>query len=74
MQKDMRKATAAQIEQAIELINQDGSDPEWYDLEKMNRGQMQRFIDKAKLHLQEQSKIRHQILEAFDAVNIRKRG
>lgn len=63
---EREKATKLQIEQATELINQDGSDPEWYDLEKMSRGQIQRFIERAKLHLQEQEKIRQQILEAMD--------
>ena len=65
---ERERATKLQIEQATELINQDGSDPEWYDLEKMSRGQIQRFIERAKLHLQEQQKIRQQILEVMDKV------
>lgn len=66
MQRDTRPPTQLQLEIARELINQDKSDPEWYELEKMSRSQMARFIEKAKDHLREQEKIKRQIREALD--------
>ena len=46
--EEKERATRFQIEQATELINQGGSDPEWYDLDKMSRGQISRLIDELK--------------------------
>jgi len=47
MQKDTRKATAAQIDQARELIQSLKYDVEWYDdFSKLTRGQMARLIDR----------------------------
>ena len=48
MQRDERKATAAQIEYARDLILKLGYDLDWYDLDKMNRGQISRLIDELK--------------------------
>jgi len=45
MQRDERKATAAQIEYARDLILKLGYDLDWYALESMNRGQISRLID-----------------------------
>ena len=39
MQRDERPATAAQIEYARDLILKLGYDLDWYDLDKMTRGQ-----------------------------------
>ena len=38
--------TRMQVEIAMQLINERGNDPEWYDLDKMSRGQVARLIDK----------------------------
>ena len=46
--RDNRKATAAQIEQCVELMNKLKFDLDWLDLDKMSRGQMHRLIDKLK--------------------------
>ena len=46
--QDRTKATAAQIEQCVELMNKTKTDLDWLDLDKMSRGQMQRLIDKLK--------------------------
>ena len=48
MQRDERKATAAQIEYARDLIFKLGYDLDWYDLDKMTRGQISRLIDELK--------------------------
>ena len=45
MQRDERPATAAQIEYARDLILKLGYDLDWYDLDKMTRGQISRLID-----------------------------
>jgi len=55
MQKDERKATAAQLWQVGELIQKLKYDVEWFDdFEKMTRGQMARLIDRLKLELEAQ--------------------
>jgi len=46
MQKDTRKATAAQLWQVGELIQTLKYDIEWYDFSKLTRGQMARIIDR----------------------------
>ena len=46
MQKDERKATAAQLWQVGELIQTLKYDIEWYDFSKLTRGQMARLIDR----------------------------
>jgi hypothetical protein len=46
MQRDDRPATAAQIDFIKWLIQKTESDPDWYDLEHMNRPQAQDVIDK----------------------------
>ena len=49
MQKDERKATAAQLWQVGELIQTLKYDIEWYDdFSKLTRGQMARLIDRLK--------------------------
>lgn len=48
MIRDERKATQAQIDQCVELMNKLKYDLDWVDLDKMSRGQMQRLIDKLK--------------------------
>jgi hypothetical protein len=48
MQRDERPATAAQIEYATDLILKLGYDLDWYDLDKMTRGQISRLIDELK--------------------------
>ena len=45
---DRPKPTPAQIEQCVELINKLQFDLDWYDLDKLTRGQMQSLIDKLK--------------------------
>jgi len=45
MQRDDRKATAAQIDYARDLILKLGYDLDLYDLDKMTRGQISRLID-----------------------------
>lgn len=45
MQRDDKPATAAQIEYARDLICKLGYDLDWYDLDKMTRGQISRLID-----------------------------
>ena len=45
MQRDDRPATRAQIEYARDLILRLGYDLDWYDLDKMSRGQISRLID-----------------------------
>ena len=45
MQRDDRSATAAQIEYATDLIQKLGYDLDWYDLERMTRGQISQLID-----------------------------
>ena len=46
MERDTRPPTMAQLEIARRLINETKSDPEWYDLERMTRGQVARLIEK----------------------------
>ena len=48
MQRDERPATTAQIEYATDLILKLGYDLDWYDLDKMTRGQISRLIDELK--------------------------
>lgn len=48
MQRDERLATQAQIEYARDLILKLGYDLDWYDLDKMTRGQISRLIDELK--------------------------
>ena len=48
MQRDDRPATKAQIEFATDLICKLGYDLDWYDLDKMTRGQISRLIDELK--------------------------
>lgn len=43
--QDRTKPTAAQIEYARDLISKLGYDLDWYDLDKMTRGQISRLID-----------------------------
>ena len=52
MQRDERPATAAQIEYATDLILKLGYDLDWYDLDKMTRGQILRLIDELKDELE----------------------
>lgn len=48
MQREERPATQAQIEYATDLILRLGYDLDWYNLDKMNRGQISRLIDELK--------------------------
>lgn len=52
MQRDDRKATAAQIDYARDLILKLGYDLDWYDLGKMTRGQIARLIDELRDELE----------------------
>ena len=40
------KPTAAQIEMCVDLMNKLQFDLDWYNLDKLTRGQMARLIDK----------------------------
>ncbi len=49
---ERRKPTPAQIDYARELIQETRTDPEWCDLERMNRHQVQDLIDSLRYELE----------------------
>ena len=53
MQRDDRPAKQAQIEYARDLILKLGYDLDWYDLDKMTRGQISRLIDELRTYFRQ---------------------
>ena len=66
MQKDTRPPTKLQLEIVYELIRETKSDPDWYCVERMTRGQVARLIDRLQNEARNATNERRYILGLLD--------
>ena len=72
MQRDTRPPTRCQIETVRQLIQDTGNDPEWYEVERMSRGQVARLIDKLRDELERGENERRYIQDLINRIETRR--
>jgi len=72
MQKDTRPPTAAQLDTVRQLILDTQNDPEWYDVERMSRGQVARLIDRLRDELESSAEERRYIQDLINRIETRR--